>query len=81
MEKFENFQKKLICRLREEPQQIVPCFFILSAHIEFAVCLYEVGEWCHKTFKRWFEHEKFGGIPIIPARYKLDEVIYRLEGL
>ena len=45
------------------------------------VCLYAVGEGYHETFKKWFDDKKFGGIPIIPERYKLDEVVYRLEGL
>lgn len=48
---------------------------------EFTVCMYAVGEGYHETFRRWVKDEKFGGIPIIPERYKLDEVVYRLEGL
>ena len=60
--------------------------FTISVHEEgpkkeFTVSLYAVGEGYHKTFKQWIEDEKFGGIPIIPARYMLDEVVYRLEGM
>ena len=48
---------------------------------EFTVCMYAVGEGYHETFKRWIKDGKFGGIPIIPERYMLDEVTYRLEGM
>ena len=34
-----------------------------------------------EMFKRWGKDKKLGGIPIIPAKYKLDEVRYRLEGM
>ena len=40
--------------------------------------MYAVGEGYHETFKQWFKDEEFGGIPIIPAQYKLDEMVYRL---
>jgi len=60
--------------------------FTISVHEEgpkkeFTVCMYAVGEGYHETFKRWVEDQKFGGIPIIPAQYKLDEATYRLEGM
>ena len=43
--------------------------------------MYAVGKGYHETFMRWVKEQRLGGIPIIPARYKLDEVTYRLEGI
>lgn len=48
---------------------------------EFTVCMYAVGQGYHETFMRWVKDQKLSGIPIIPERYKLDEVTYRLEGV
>ena len=46
----------------------------------YKVALYAVDRECHDKIKEWFDKGIFGGLPLLPEDYKLDEVELVMQG-